>query len=65
MTRFATYVGRGLYREVEGVRMTRGVPVEVPSGKLTVLRQHPDVVVADGPEPPELPEPTDTPDQEA
>jgi hypothetical protein len=53
MTRYATYTGPGIYVEIEGVPMTRGVPIEVPQGKVTALRSNPDVFVGDDPEPPE------------
>lgn len=48
-TRYATWTGRGLRVNVAGVPLTRGVPVEVPQGKLTALRGHPDVHVSDDP----------------
>lgn len=66
-TRYATYTGPHYRIEVDGVQLVRGVPREVPQGKLTVLRSHPQVVVsedASAPEP-EAPE-ADTPEpQEA
>jgi hypothetical protein len=58
-TRWATYVGRAYRVSIDGVELTRGTPVEVPQGKLTVLRNHPEVVVADDDALPELP-PDDT-----
>jgi hypothetical protein len=64
--KYATWTGRGLRVEVAGVALTRGVPAEIPAGKLTALRAHPDVHVSEDPADvpaPEPPAPTQEDDQ--